>query len=319
MDGSEPDRREARRPAVLRFLTSPYLALTVAMLFWATSTVIVRGVRESTPPIGLSFWRTLLGAAIVLPFAWRPMLPQIGLIRRHIGIILVLSFLLIVGGNAVLFVSLQYTIAINVGVLNSFEPVLILIVAWAVFGDRVTVFQAVGVAVSLLGVLALLGRGDPAVLARLDFNFGDMLVLGAFTSWAFYAVYLRKAPRGIEPTVMLFLILFLGAAMLVPFYILETVFDRPMTADRATILSTVVLAVFSSVIAIFLWNAALGRLGAGRASIFIHLIVVFTVILAILFLGERFEWFHAVGVVLILTGIYLSTIRGKRGARARRV
>ncbi len=313
MDGSEPDRPAAQSSALLRFLTSPYVAVITAMLFWACSTVIVRGVRESTPPIGLSFWRTLLGAAIVLPFVWRPMLLQIGLIRRHIGIILVLTFLLIVGGNAVLFVSLQYTIAINAGVLNSFEPVLILIVAWAVFRDRVSIFQALGVAISLLGVMALLGKGDTAVLLGLDFNFGDILVLGAYTSWAFYAVYLRKAPRGIEPMVMLFLILFLGSAMLLPLYILETVFDRPTVANGATILSVVVLAVFSSVISIFLWNYGLGRLGAGRASIFIHLIVVFTVILAILFLGERFEWFHAVGVVLIMTGIYLSTIRGKAG------
>ncbi len=292
-------------------LASPYAALTAAMFFWACSTVIVRGVSDTVPPLGLSFWRTLLGAAIVLPLVWTPLIRQASLIRRNLAMLLLLSFLLIVGGNAVLFVSLQYTIAINAGVLNSFEPVLILIVAWAVFGDRVSPFQALGVAVSILGVLVLIGRGDPALLAALRFNTGDILILGAFTSWAFYAVYLRKAPNELDPGAMLFLILFLGALLLLPFYVVEAVFHRPMRADWPTFLSVFVLAVFSSVLAIFMWNYGLRRLGAGKASIFIHLILVFTVILAILFLGESFERYHAVGIVLILVGIYCSTVRGR--------
>lgn len=311
MDGSEPDGIDARKSPVWRFLTSPYVAVIVAMAFWACSTVIVRGVRESVPPMGLSFWRTLLGAIIILPFVWRPMMLQMDLIKRHIVIISILAFLLIVGGNAMLFISLQYTLAINAGVLNSFEPVLILIVAWAIFGDRVSLFQVIGVVISLLGVMALIGQGDWDVLMSLDLNKGDILVLGAYTSWSFYAVYVRKAPRGVDPKVMLFLILILGSAMLLPIYLFETIFVRPTNADGATILSIVVLALFSSVISIFLWNYSLARLGAGRASIFVHLIVAFTVILAIIFLDEKFEWFHGVGVVLILIGIYLSTIRGK--------
>jgi drug/metabolite transporter (DMT)-like permease len=261
--------------------------------------------------MGQSFWRTILGAMVILPFVWRPMMLQMDLIKRNIVIIAVLAFLLIIGGNATLFISLQYTIAINAGVLNSFEPVLILIVAWAIFRDPVTLFQAIGVAISLLGVLTLIGRGDWAVLMSLDLNKGDILVLGAYTSWAFYAVYLRKAPRGLDPKVMLFLILVLGSAMQLPIYVVEAVFDRPTNAHGTTILIIVVLSLFSSVISVFLWNYALVRLGAGRAAIFIQLIVAFTVVLAILFLGERWEWFHGVGVALILIGIYLSTIRGK--------
>ena len=183
----------------MRVLTSPYLAVTVAMLCWAGSTVVVRGLRAEVPPLGLSFWRTLLGAALVLPFAWRPMMLQIHLIRRHFWIILLLSFLLIVAGNGVLFLSLQYTIAINVGVLNSFEPLLIIVAAWAIFRDRVTFNQLAGVLVSLLGVFALIGRGDPGTILDLDFNAGDILVLFAYLSWAFYAVYLRLAPRELDP------------------------------------------------------------------------------------------------------------------------
>ncbi len=295
----------------MRVLTSPYLAVTVAMLCWAGSTVVVRGLRAEVPPLGLSFWRTMLGAALVLPFAWRPMMLQIHLIRRHFWIILLLSFLLIVAGNGVLFLSLQYTIAINVGVLNSFEPLLIIVAAWAIFRDRVTFNQVAGVLVSLLGVFALIGRGDPRAILDLDFNAGDILVLFAYLSWAFYAVYLRLAPRELDQRVMLFLLLFLGSLLLIPFYAVEWAFDRPMTFGLSSIIAIVGLALFSSVGAIYLWNYSIRQLGPSRAGIFIHLIVAFTVIMAIVFLGEVFVWFHAVGVALIGAGIYLSTYRGR--------
>ena len=295
----------------MRVLTSPYLAVTVAMLCWAGSTVVVRGLRAEVPPLGLSFWRTLLGAALVLPFAWRPMMLQIHLIRRHFWIILLLSFLLIVAGNGVLFLSLQYTIAINVGVLNSFEPLLIIVAAWAIFRDRVTFNQLAGVLVSLLGVFALIGRGDPRTILDLDFNAGDILVLFAYLSWAFYAVYLRLAPRELDPRVMLFLLLFLGALLLIPFYAVESAFDRPMTFGLPALAAIVGLALFSSIGAIYLWNYSIRHLGPSRAGIFIHLIVAFTVIMAIVFLGEVFVWFHAVGVALIGAGIYLSIYRGR--------
>ena len=295
----------------MRVLTSPYLAVTVAMLCWAGSTVVVRGLRAEVPPLGLSFWRTMLGAALVLPFAWRPMMLQIHLIRRHFWIILLLSFLLIVAGNGVLFLSLQYTIAINVGVLNSFEPLLIIVAAWAIFRDRVTFNQLAGVLVSLLGVFALIGRGDPRTILDLDFNAGDILVLFAYLSWAFYAVYLRLAPRELDPRVMLFLLLFLGALLLIPFYAVESAFDRPMTFGLPALAAIVGLALFSSIGAIYLWNYSIRHLGPSRAGIFIHLIVAFTVIMAIVFLGEVFVWFHAVGVALIGAGIYLSIYRGR--------
>lgn len=295
--------------AVRRVVTSPFVAMAVAMLFWAGSTIIARGVRDVVPPIGLSFWRTMLGALILLPFTWRTLILQAELITRNIGVILLLAFLLIVGGNAVLFLALNYTIAINAGVLNSFEPVLIIVAAWAIFGDPVSLSRAAGVAISMLGVLALIGRGDPAVLADFDFNLGDILVLGAYTSWALYAVFLRKAPRGLDPKVMLILILFIGALMLLPFYAIEWVFDRPTRFDGPTLASTCVLALFSSVISIQLWNYGVRSLGAPRASVFIHLILVFTVLLAILFLGETPQWYHLVGVGLIGIGIYLSSLQ----------
>lgn len=307
-----PEDGEPGANAVLRILRSPYLMVTLAMLFWAVSTVLVRGIRDESPPMGLSFWRTTLGMLLLLPFVLRPLRRQAALVRRNLGILALLSLLLVVGGNAILFLSLQFTFAINAGVINSVEPVIIIAAAWILFRDPVTPRQCVGIAVSLTGVLVLVARADLATLLAMDFNKGDVLVFGAYVSWGIYAAMLRRAPRELDPRVVLFAMLAVGSLILLPMYLFETIAVRPTVPNWTTVVSAVWLALFSSVLAVLMWNRAIVALGAGRAGVFIHLIPAFTVLLAIVVLGESFRPYHAAGVALIVTGIYLSSRR--RGA-----
>ena len=168
------------------------------------------------------------------------------IIRQHWKILCALGILLIVGGNAMLFLALQYTIAINAAVLNSTEPVIILVVAWLLFRDPVGWRQAAGIGMSLAGVLVLIGRGDFAVLAALDFNRGDLIVMGAYVSWGFYAVLLRRAPRELDQVTILALILGFGSLALLPVYLVEELAFRPTIFTWTALISMVVLAILSS-------------------------------------------------------------------------
>ena len=265
------------------------------------------------PPIGLSFWRTAVGFLLLLPFVIGPIRREFGILRAAWPVLALIAFLLIVGGNAVLFLSLQFTYAVNAGVINSVEPVIILVLAWALFGDPVSKRQAFGVAVSLSGVVVLVVQGDLANLAALDFNLGDLLAFAAYVSWGFYAVMLRKLPRGLDPRVVLAAILGLGSLELLPFYVIETVVYRPIVPSWTTAWTVGLLAVISSIAAVLMWNRAIAHLGPGRAGILIHLIPAFTVLLAIALLGEALRQYHVTGIALIAIGIYFSTIsRGRR-------
>lgn len=295
-----------------RLIYSPYTAVALAMFFWAASTIVVRGVREEVPPIGLSFWRTLLGFLIVLPIMWTPLMRSMPIIRANIKIICLLAFLLICGGNALLFLSLHYTYAINAAVLNSVEPVLIILVAWLLFRDTITARQGAGVIISLAGVITLLSQGSVRTIVELDLNIGDIIVLGAYVSWAFYAVLLRKAPHELPGGVLLLLILGFGSLFLFPFWLVEWAVDRPIEFSLATLWSVLVLAVFTSVISVYLWNRGVKELGPARASLFIHLIPAYTVVLAVLILDEPVGWHQLGGIALILGGIYLTSFARKK-------
>ena len=174
------DHPEGASGWVRQIVFSPYLSAGLAMFFWAGSTVLVRYVREDVPPMGLSFWRTLAGFLILLPFVIRPLRAQSALVIANWKILALLAFLLMVGGNAVLFLSLQYTIAINAAVINSFEPIIIVVLAWMLFRDPFTKRQGFGVAVSLSGVLVLISAafngGNQTSKGRDDFEKAAVLM-----------------------------------------------------------------------------------------------------------------------------------------------
>ncbi len=291
-----------------RYAPPPALAGALAMLCWAGSIVIARDVAGTVPPASMSFLRCILALCILYPLCRRNLRAQWPLMRKNWKIIGLLGTLLFVGGNGMLFVGLQFTTAINGALINSAEPVTIVAVAWVMFRDRLTPIQWTGVAISMVGVLYLIGRGKLSVLLNFDLNIGDVFVLISVMSWAFYAVLTRRVPRELDRLNLVFGILIAGAIVVFPFWILENVFYKQTPLIWATAWTTGFNAVFASILALFWWNHAVENLGPGRAGLFVHLIPVYTVALAIWLLGEQPFKFHAVGIGLIAIGIFLTTM-----------
>jgi len=292
---------------VLSWLKSPVAALLFTMFFWACTTIVVRYSHQDVPPIGLAFWRNFFATLFILPFAFQATRNQWPLIRAHLPLLTLLSALLWVGGNAMLFLSLQFTIAINAALINSVEPVLIILAAAILFRDRISLLQGAGVTVSLIGVVVLLTAGSFARLLNLELNIGDLIVFCAYVFWSLYAVLLRKLPRGLDARAMLFMLVGLGALLLLPIYIVESMYFRAMPVTQISVASAIGLGLFSCAIAMYLWNYAIQTMGAARAGQFLHLIPAFTVLLAVALLGERFAAYHLAGIALIVAGIWLTS------------
>lgn len=298
------------QPSTLRHaLSSPLVAAILTVFLWSTTTIVVRYVREDMPPIGLSFWRTFLAFLILMPFALKPLRSQWPMVRDNLKWLSVLAFLLWVGGNALLFLSLQYTIAINAAVINSVEPLIIALFAALLFRDPFTWRQGVGLVLSLLGVLALISAGSVEQLLKLDFNRGDLIVTCAYVSWGLYVVLLRKAPAGLDHRLLLAALLGLGAAFMLPLYLAESFFVKPFPLSVASVGTVLGLAIFPGVLAMLMWNYSIRKMGAIRAGQYIHLIPAFTVIMALMFLDEALRHFHIVGIVLITIGLIVASRR----------
>ncbi len=266
-------------------------------------------MHEAIPPIGLAFWRWALASALVLPFVWRPLLAGWSVLREHFAKMLVLALLGVSGFNTFVYLGLQTTTATNSVLIQSTLPLLILPLNWLLFRATVGGRDMISIALSLAGVFFIMTAGEPWRLAEVDWNRGDFWVFGAALIWALYSVLLRWRPPELDPRAFLGFTLAAGCLILLPFYIAETLAGMPVHWNPSVVLTVAYVAVFPSALAYLFWNRGVAAIGANAAGHFIHLMPVFGSIMAVTFLGERFAWFHAVGAVLVATGIWLTIQR----------
>ncbi len=292
------------------FMPPPIIAGSLAMVCYAATFIAVRDFAGVIPPAAITFLRCTIALLILYPICRKSLHTQWPLMRKHWKFLALQGFLIIVCGNGLMFVGLQFTTAINGALINSAEPVTIVLFAWLMFRDRLSVTQWAGVLVSFAGVIYLIGRGDTDVLLSLNLNIGDVFIFISILCWSVYAVLMRKVPPNLPPLNYLFGILAAGAIFAFPFWILENLFFIPTPVTWTTAGVTGGMALFTSILALLWWNRAVEGLGAARAGLLLHLIPVFTLVLAIALLGEELQSFHAVGIVLIGLGIYLATILG---------
>lgn len=300
------------KPELPRWCGNPYLLLTLTALFWSGNMVLGRGIRADVPPIALAFWRWLIAFTLVLPLAlphWQAHAPGI---RRHLPALLLLAALGIAGYNTLAYLALQTTTATNAVLLNAFIPIATITLAWAFFKKTLSPLEGLGVAISLLGALTIIARGDLASLTALVPNSGDLWMLAAVLVWACYTLGLQFRPPGMPPMFLLAVLIAFGLLMLAPFYLWEILAGRSLHLHAGSLLGLAYVGIFPSFIGYIFYNRGVAEVGASRASLFIHLMPVFGTLLAALFLDERPSLYHLLGISLIFTGIALATRKPTR-------
>ncbi|MEJ2316400.1 MAG: DMT family transporter [Gammaproteobacteria bacterium] len=293
---------------------SPYLLLVMTTLFWGGNFNVGRAVIGEVPPLGLSFWRWMVAWMIIFPIAYRPMWKRRHLLIENWFLLLLLAVTGVTLFNSLVYLGLQTTTAINASLMQSINPVLIILLSILLLGHRPQVMQLLGVLVSLAGAIVILTRGDPAILKGLEFASGDLLVLLAVFLWGLYTVLLKKLPEELRGIPVLGYTVTVGTILILPFYLHETMNGRPVPLTPTSIASILYVAIFPSVLAYIFWNHATARLGPERTGQFSHLIPVFGILIATLVLGESLHSYHFAGILLVSAGLLLANFhRPKAG------
>ena len=288
---------------------NPYLLLALASLFWSGNHILGRAIAGHVPPIGISTVRWLIPALLLWPMARHHLKHDWPLIRTHWGIMLWLG---ITGGalfTALQYVGLQYTSALNVSVLNSLVPVLIVAAGAILFRDGIGARQIAGITTSSVGVLIIIARGQFETLRHLEFNWGDLIIVFNMMVFAIYATYLRQRPQ-IHWLSFIFVLAVISAASTMPFFIWESVAGNTFNPTLLTAIAIVYVAIFPSVLAFAAWNRGVELIGASRSGPFLHLIPIYTALLATALLGETLTAHHVMGFVLITVGVWLASRNG---------
>ncbi|HYS86405.1 MAG TPA: DMT family transporter [Bradyrhizobium sp.] len=284
----------------------PYLLLSITALCWAGNAIVGRLAAGHIPPVTLSFLRWSFAFLIILPFAWKHLKRDWGAIRAGLGTMIFLSVIGISAFNTLQYWALEHTQALNTLLLQSAGPLFVAVWSLILLSVRLTLAQAGGIALSLIGVLVILLHGDLTALTSIEFNKGDIIFTVALAIFGLYSVLSLKRPQ-IHGLSFVGFTFGCGAVCLVPLWIWE-LFTRPvMQLDAANLLSLFYVAVFPSTLAYLCFNRGVQLIGANRAAPFFHVVPVFGSAMAIVFLGEHPQLFHIIGFALVLTGVFVAS------------
>ena len=291
-------------PGLLRIDFATGALLTVPPLLWAGNAVVGRMAVGIVPPLLLNILRWSTALIIVLPFAWRSLALHRAAIRVHWKTLFLLGVLGVAAYNSLQYLGLHSSTPTNLTLIAASGPAFILAIGAQFFGEPVTPRQLVGAALSLVGVVCVLVRGEPARLAHVDFAFGDLYMLVATVSWSLYTWILRRRPPPVPPLALMAVTMFFGILGSLPFGIAEHAFGGQATIwDRRLVWILAYVAVLPSLVALFCWNRGVARTGAQLPMYFSNLTPVFTAIISATLLAESPHLYHVAALALIVVGI----------------
>ena len=281
--------------------------LVCATLFWAGNFTIAKfAYLENIPPNTLAFLRWCLVWLILFPFTYKEVLKLIENIKKNLSLFSILGITSVCIFTSFTYNALNYTQVINASLFNTAIPVTIILVCFLLKIEKTNIFQLSGLLISVLGILAIITRLDLNILLSLSFNKGDLFMIGAIIAWGIYSAYLRKQTFDVSLLALVHIICTFGLIFLLPLFILDVAQGKTIEMSFTLFYILIYIAIFPSIGSYYCWAGAVAIIGANRAGIFLSLIPLFSTIFAILFFNEKFLFFHLIGSILIILGLFLS-------------
>ena len=284
-----------------------YLMLVCATLFWAGNFTIAKfAYLQNIPPNTLSFLRWCLVWIILFPFTYQEILKLKYKIRENLSLFFILGFTSVCIFTSFTYNALNHTQVINASLFNTAIPVTIILVCFLLKIEKTNIFQLSGLFISVLGILAIITRLDLNILLSLNFNKGDLFMIGAIIAWGVYSAYLRKRNFDVSLLALVQIICTFGLIFLLPLFFIDIIQDKVVEINSNFFYILFYIALFPSIGSYYCWAGAVAIIGANRAGIFLSLIPLFSTIFAIILFNEKFLFFHLIGSILIILGLFLS-------------
>lgn len=286
----------------------PYVLLLLATLLWGGNFVIGRAVSGDIPPLTLAFLRWCVAFIVFFPIAYSSLKREWRMLKANWPIVLILALTGVAAFNTLVYIGLHYTTSINASLMNSSTPIMIYILSFIFLKEKLSTFQILGTALSLSGVLFIISGGSFVSLLDFSFNKGDLIVVVAVFCWSIYSLLVKQYAGRLPGQSTFIVTILIGALMLLPFYIHETLtLAESVHWEWTTIAAILYVGVFASIVAFLSWNRGVVLLGANKASIYLNFIPVFASIFAVIFLDEQLHAFQIIGGLAVVAGVLLSS------------
>ena len=289
-----------------------YIFLILATLFWSGNFIVGKAASLfEIPPFTLNFYRWIFAWLILAPFTLKEIFQKKNYIINNIKLFLILGVTSITVFNSIVYYSLNFTQVISGVLMISTIPVMIIFFCWVFKIEKANFYQILGVFFSLMGVVVIVTNANISKLLNLNFNKGDLWMVVAMFSWAMYSALLRKKKFKLSQISLLQTIISAGLILLLPAYLIEMALGYKVDIHLPFILTLTYVVLFPGLASFFFWIKGISIIGSNRSGIFLHLMPIFSTIMAMFIFKEKFMIFHLIGAISIITGIILSS-KGRR-------
>jgi len=273
--------------------------LVFCNLFWAGNYVFGKYVVSEMSPLWLTFSRWVLALVILIPLAQLLEKPDWKQAAKAWLPLSLMGLLGVIGFNVLLYSSLEHTSATNAALVTALNPVVIVLFSVIFLREKVSRIQASGFVLSLLGVLVILTRGHVTQVFQIQYNQGDLLVLGCVLVWTLYSI-IGKRVKGVPPVTATAVSTTLATVMMLPFALAQGI---DFSAISPLALSGILyIVLFPSICSFVFWNVSVRAVGASQAGITLNLIPVFTAMISAV-LGEVITQAQVWGGLLVFIGV----------------
>jgi drug/metabolite transporter (DMT)-like permease len=284
-----------------------YLLLTFTTWCWGLNAIISRLAVGEISPMQLVTVRWLGVVLILAVIARDNIVRDWPILRRHLPFICLMGSCGFTAFNALFYVAGHHTSAINIGILQGSIPIFVLLGSLLVLRQPISLIQAGGVAVTLLGVVIVASRGDPGELLGMSVNRGDLLIVIACFFYAAYSIGLSRRPN-VSALGFFAAVAVVAWIVSLPLVAIETYQQGWIAPTPTGWMLVLTVTLLPSLIAQIFFIQGVSLIGPGRAGVFVNLVPVFASIMAVIFLQEVFQAYHALALMLVLGGIWLSEI-----------
>ena len=281
--------------------------LVCATLFWAGNFMVGKfAFLTNIPPMSLVFFRWSLVWIILLPFTYKEIFKYKDVILNNLPLLFFLALTSVGLFNSFTYLALIHTQVINASLFNTAIPAIIILLCFIFKIEKTNRFQIFGLILAVLGILSIITKLDLNVLLSLNFNKGDLIMIGGVITWGLYSVFLKKKKFTLPLLTLVHVLCTFGLIFVLPQFLYEFSEGQYIKFDLNLGYTLIFLALFPSIGSYYCWAGAVSIIGANRAGIFLSLIPLFSTIMAIIIFNEQFHFFHLIGAILIIIGLFLS-------------
>lgn len=207
--------------------------------------------------------------------------------------------------NLLMLFGLKYTTATMAGIITSSLPVVITLLSFVFLKEHLSKNKFIAILLVVIGVV-ILHVDTVGVRKSSSPIIGGVLIFLALIPEGLYTVFAKILGKKIEPLVQATWINLISCCLFVPFWLFSGMLDIFKVLDLKA-WGYIGIGSFSSMLFYYCWTAGVSHVKANTAAIFTGVMPIVTTISAILFLQESFSIFDLLGMVFVITSIFIGT------------